>query len=481
MTSMHMLLALFLLSSTASASGTVAVYWNNSALEVIRQEHTPPTEAARSLAMVHSCMYDAWAPYDPAARSTLQDFVERRPAGEFTSENKKKAISYAADRCLADAFPRSGSFIRSKLTALGYDPNDRSTDPSTPSGIGNLVAQKIIEMCHHDGANQLGDLALGEYTDYTGYKPVNGPGRLNDPDHWQPLRIIDRDEFMFQNFLTPFWNHVVPFALTSAGEFRPPPPYSWVNSKRGYVNQAKELIDISANLTDREKVIAEYWSDGPGSVTPPGHWCRIAQYVARRDHLGLDAEVKLFFALANAMFDTSIATWDAKRKYDSVRPITAIHFLFAGKRIRAWGGPHRGTTVMDGSEWKPFQRPATITPPFPEYVSGHSAFSAAAAEVLKRFTGSDFFGGSAYIKTGSSKIEPGSVPAHDQSLSWTTFTAAANQAGLSRRYGGIHFKSGDLTGRKLGRLVGRNAYEKAAKYFNESFPQLSVPRTVVGQ
>jgi hypothetical protein len=278
---------------------------------------------------------------------------------------------------------------------------------------------------------------------------------------------------MIQTFLTPFWNRIVPFALTSADQFRPSPPYSWEKSRDGYIEQATELVEISAHLIDREKVIAEYWADGPGSVTPPGHWCQIAQYISAKNHFDIDTDVKLFFVLTNALFDTSISTWDAKRTYDSVRPITAIHFLFAGKKIQAWAGPYQGTAEMDGAEWRPYQRPATITPPFPEYVSGHSAFSAAAAEVLKLFTGSDAFGDSALIKSGSSKIEPGTVPAKDTVLSWDTFTDAADQAGMSRRYGGIHFKMADLNGRKLGRLAGAQAFKKASNYFNEKPDVLS--------
>lgn len=417
--------------------------------------------------MVHTCIYDAWSAYDPVAQSTIPDISLRRPLSEYTESNKQQAISYAAYRCLADQFPRDLALIKSKLTALGYDPDDTSSDPSHPAGVGNIVAREIIKMCHHDGANQLGDQARGEYEDYTGYKPVNGPNRLNDPDHWQPLRVLDRDQFMFQAFLTPFWSRVTPFALTSADEFRPAPPYSWEKSRNDYVQQARELVDISAHLTDTEKAIAEYWADGPGSDTPPGHWCRFAQFVAARDHLGLDAEVKLFFVLTNALFDASIATWDAKRAYDSVRPITAIHFLFAGKKIRAWAGPHQGTAEMDGAEWRPYQKPATITPPFPEYVSGHSTFSSTAAEILRLFTGSDTFGDSVHIKAGSSKIEPGTVPSQDTVLSWDTFTDAADQAGMSRRFGGIHFKMGDLQGRRLGRLVAAQAYKKALGYFNE--------------
>ena len=213
-------------------------------------------------------------------------------------------------------------------------------------------------------------------------------------------------------------------------------------------------------------MIAEYWSDGPNSEQPPGHWALFAQFVAARDHHSLDDDVKMFFALTNAMFDAGIAAWDGKRTYDSVRPVTAIPILFHGRRIKAWGGPGKGTVEMDGAEWIPYQ-PATFpTPPFPDYVSGHSTFSAAAAEVLKLWTGSDHFGASANIPQGSSRIESGITPAHPLELRWRTFSEAADQAGISRRYGGIHFRAADLAGRLLGRLVAINACRKAQSYFD---------------
>ena len=108
--------------------------------------------------------------------------------------------------------------------------------------------------------------------------------------------------------------------------------------------------------------------------------------------------------------------------------------------------------------------PNVITPPFPEYVSGHSTFSAAAATVLTAFTGSDRFGASAVVPRGSSLVEPGATPSADVTLTWPTFSAAADQAGISRRYGGIHYRSGDLAGRRLGREVGALATGRAFGY-----------------
>jgi hypothetical protein len=133
--------------------------------------------------------------------------------------------------------------------------------------------------------------------------------------------------------------------------------------------------------SSEHKAIAEYWADGPGSETPPGHWCLHAQHVSARDGHGLDEDARLFFALTAALLDAGIASWDAKRTYDSMRPITAIRFLFSGREVLAWGGPGLGPRRIRGEDRQPY----IPTPPFGEYVSGHSTFSAAA--VLAGFTG----------------------------------------------------------------------------------------------
>jgi hypothetical protein len=231
-----------------------------------------------------------------------------------------------------------------------------------------------------------------------------------------------------------------------------------------YVAQARALVDIAATLTEEQKVIAEYWADGPRSELPPGHWNLFAQFVARRDRHGaqehgVDLDVKLFFALTNAILDAGICAWDNKCSFASVRPITAVRYLFRGHRVRSWNG------TIDGAEWFPYQPTFFPTPPFAEYSSGHSNFSAAGAEVVRLFTGSERFGASVRIPAGNSRIESG-VPACDVTLSWATFKEAADQAGISRRYGGIHFLRGDLDARLTGRLAARAAWAKAQTYFN---------------
>src|SRR5260370_12683357 len=147
----------------------------------------------------------------------------------------------------------------------------------------------------------------------------------------------------------------------------------------------------------------------PISETPPGHWdvfaqFYIAQFLSLKYKHDLNHDVKMFFALSNALFDAGIACWDSKRAYDYVRPITAVHYLYTGQQVTAWAGYGKGTQSIDGGQWMPFHEPTIVTPPFPEYVSGHSTFSAAGAYILRQVTGSDLFGDSSTALPGSSPI-----------------------------------------------------------------------------
>jgi hypothetical protein len=223
---------------------------------------------------------------------------------------------------------------------------------------------------------------------------------------------------------------------------------------------------MSATLTDLTKVRAEYWADGPHSETPPGHWILFAGAVCRARGYSLDQCTKLTFTVANAELDASIVAWNAKLHWDYVRPITAVRTRMKGKLVLAWAGPYKGTRLIKGETWTPYQAVTFPTPPFPEYTSGHSTFSGAGARVLQQFTGSDLFGARTTIKPGSSFVEPGATPLLPTVLIWPTFSAARDEAGMSRRYGGIHFPDSDLNGRSSGASVGQNTWAKAQTYFN---------------
>jgi hypothetical protein len=460
--------------------------WNDALLQGVRSSRLGPPMVARALAIAHTCMYDAWAAYDHKAVGTRLGGLLRRPPRERTLANMKQAVSFAAYRAAVDLFPGSASSLFDpRMRELGYAVDDRTTDTSTPTGIGNVAASAVLDFHHRDGANQLGDEPGGApgvpHADYTGYTPANDPmdirepfdpSAVHDPSSWQPLRYADAAaNVVTPGFVGAQWQRVMPFAL-SLGALRSTTGPARYGSAE-YLAQAQSLLDISAGLTDEQKLIAEYWADGPRSELPPGHWNLFAQFVARRDHHGdhehgLERDVKLFFALTNAVSDAGCCAWDNKRAFNSVRPITAIRTLFRGRLVHAWAGPYQGMKPIDGATWSPYQPTTFPTPPFPEYSSGHSNFSAAGAEILRRFTHSDRFAGSVTLPAGSSKVEPGAVPASDITLSWSTFSHAAEQAGISRRFGGIHFEQGDLDARSTGRSAARRVWDKAGVYWEGS-------------
>jgi hypothetical protein len=448
-----------------AASDNLVLQWDEIALQAIRDTPPPPPAAARALAVVHTAIYDAWAAYDALAVDTRQRLrvtpALRQPVAERTLANKEKAISFAAYASLLDLFPTQREAFDRQMTTLGYATD--GSDTSTAAMVGATATQEVLDYRQADGSNQAGNYA--DTCEPACYQPVNSPDSIVDPDRWQPLRLPNGT---VQRFLTPHWRNVTPFALTSAAQFRPDhgPAVSVVGGQPSgkYIQEVDEQLKYSANLTDTQKVIAQYWEDGPGTETPPGHWFLFAQWLSRRDHHTLDVDAKVFFGLGNALLDASITAWDAKRQWDSVRPITAVRWLKRGQLIQAWGGPYQGTKTIRGEDWQPYQKASFPTPPFAEYLSGHSTFSGAGAAVLKSFAG-DKFGMSVTIPAGSSPVEPGAVPAAPMTLTWNSFSSARDQAGYSREYGGIHFEDGDFEARKAGDLAGQQVWTKAKTYF----------------
>jgi hypothetical protein len=426
----------------SSPDDNVVLKWNDQALAAIRLVAPPPPVSARALAIMNTSMYNAWTAYDATAVPTQRAGWARRPEAERLLEYKSMAISYAAERALNNLFPTLSDTFTGFRTALGYTtaPTGQPDDPAT---IGVQAADAVIAARAGDGSNQ-----AGGYADTTGYTPTNPPGQLT----WQPLPG--------QSFAVPHWQQVTPFALSSASQFLPPGP-TVKKSDGSYDKAIKDIISYSAKLDDQTKARAEYWADGPKSEQPPGHWMLFAGAISRKNSQTIDQDAKLNFAVSNALLDAGIAAWHAKRRYDFIRPITAVRTTQAGKTIKAWAGPGQGTKVIPAEQFRSY----IPTPPFPDYVSGHSTFSAAAAQVIRTFTGSDTLNLTSTFAAGSSFVEPGSVPAAPVQLGWSSFTAAAGEAGLSREYGGIHFRDADAHGLNLGRAIGTNTWNKANTYF----------------
>ena len=506
--------------STAYMPSTV-VLWNKAALTAIRTVPPRPTVISRFLYMLHTAMYDAWAVCDETAEPVFLDIPQSSLPAERTEAAKREAVSQAAYRILIHHFGEYETNTRAfstLLDLLGYTPTAGAQSPYDAAEIGWLAAETILESRRYDGSNEENNykqIVSEVYPEL--YVPLNrpdsDPGSADfDPNRWQPLRVptgnivnadlypvvdeTDADSFEDQQFLTPHWGAVEPFALSSGSQFRPPPPPRLgspepFTDSRGitgtsdeiFREQVAEVMEMSANLTDEQKVMAEFWADGPRSETPPGHWNGLAHGISERDAHSIDEDVKLYFALNAALLDAGIAVWDAKRHYDYIRPISAIQYLYSGETIEAWAGPGKGTRPIPAEAWRPYQQADYVTPPFSEYVSGHSTFSAAAAEVFATFTGSDrlFDGktvlyhtdynhdgvpdllGQHIVRINGNLFEES--PSEVVILQWETFSEAADEAGMSRLYGGIHFADGDINGRRLGRKVGSQAFEKAQTYW----------------
>ncbi len=270
---------------------------------------------------------------------------------------------------------------------------------------------------------------------------------------------------------------------------------------------------------DFARVLSEFWADGPTSETPPGHWNVLANYVSDQPSTvkrvgaagpvvdDLEWDVKLYLALNGALHDAAIECWGVKRKYDSVRPISQVRYLgglgqlpqvpglietitaessapderhealadHVGEiAVKVWPGQPTdpltqtgGTRWIRAVEWVPFQRSTFVTPPFASYFSGHSTFSRSAAEVLTAFTGSAYFPGGMgeALAPANHFLQFEIGPSTDVRLQWATYYDAADQAGLSRLYGGIHPRVDDFTGRRMGAQVGASAWEQARRYF----------------
>ena len=279
---------------------------------------------------------------------------------------------------------------------------------------------------------------------------------------------------------------------------------------------------------DYTRVLAEFWADGPASETPPGHWFTILNTVMdhplfERRLWGegteldpLEYDVKAYLALGGAMHDAAITAWSIKGKYDYVRPITAIRYLtsrgqatvedhrfFNPNGIRldpgyielvdsasevvntpramtvkalAWTGntfiddpdiEQAGVDWINPTMWEPYQRPTFVTPNFAGYISGHSTFSAAAATVLEALTGSPFFPGGVgeFVAKKNEFLVFEEGPSEEVVLQWATYHDAAAETSLSRIWGGIHPPIDDIPGRRIGRVVGKDAVRRADSLF----------------
>ena len=404
-------LLLALLATVSFAHGDVVTDWNETALLAIKSDRTAPPKAARALAMMHVAIYDA---VNGITQTHESYFVHGKPAEGASSE---AAAAVAARLILLRLFPAQQA---------AFDATYNKVLRTVPPGEGKRAS---IDWGEHVAQTLLADRAKDGSQATVIYASRNPIGV------WRPT------EPAFAKPALPQWPGVKPFAMISAAQFRPAmPPALNSAAYADDFNKTKELgAKNSTTRTAEQTTIAQFWADGPGTVTPPGHWNVIARELAAQRGNTMDENARLFALLNIAEADAGILCWDCKYACNFWRPITAIQ--------------NADLDENPATEKDPDWTPLLATPPFPEYTSGHSTFSSAGATVLAAFFGSDNI-----PFTTVSEDVPG------VSRSYASFSEAAAEAGMSRIYGGIHFMSanqqGILSGARLGHFVMENFLKK---------------------
>lgn len=404
--------------------GDIVTDWNAAVLNVVRDWTTTsddpyfgrivpsaPPEVARNLAMIHTAMFDAINGVAP--RYSAYHVSEPAPAGASALAAGATA-AYEVARSLYPE-PREQAVWDATLSeSLRLVPDG----PGKRSGIeyGEAVAAAILALRADDGS-----------ASESSYRPADGPGQWNRtaPNFLPPL--------------VPHWGNVRPFAVEDVITYRPPPPPELSSAE--YATAVDEVMRLGrltgSERTAEQTAIARFWVDGAGTATPPGHWNRIATQIAFDRGQSLLENARTLALLNLALADAGIASWDAKYGYDFWRPIDAI-------RRAAEDG---NAETQQDPQWLPL----IITPCFPAYTSGHSSFSGAGAAVLTALYGDNV----AFASRSDGHTGLTQRPLAETTVRhFASFEQAAEEAGMSRIYGGIHFMFDNTTGLDAGRSIG---------------------------
>lgn len=388
-----------------AAHADVVLDWNEVLLDAVRFDKTSPPKAARAMACVNVSIYDAVNGI--LGGHTPYAVTDHAPAGA----SPEAAAVAAASKALVALFPaQQATFDAARAASLAAIPDG----PAKTSGIswGEQVAEAILELRadDHSGATDAWEAPLG------------GGWWLPTPPAFAPP-------------LLPNWPRVTPWAKTSFSQFRqeaPPSPNS-----AEYTAAYREVrrigrIDSPSRTADQTQ-IALFWADGAGTETPPGHWLTIADGVSKERGLSLAENARLFALLSMTVADAAIVSWDIKYAYNNWRPVTGIQ--------------HADQDGNPDTEADPSWLPLIATPPFPSYSSGHSTFSGSSSRLLAHFFGTDAIA----FSTVSDGL-PGVT------RSFTSFSQAAEEAGQSRIYGGIHWQFDNTAGLASGRTLADHVF-----------------------
>jgi hypothetical protein len=354
----------------------------------------------------------------------LNQRLNVHPRIEFVRPPKKANVSFCTNYTMLEVgrhLMPSGFLLDEKKKMLvaayqaAYHYSDR--EMALQVRFATQVARQVLDYAGSDGYNKL--------STYTRYTPRKQEG------YWYPTPPA------YMGAVEPQWATVRPFYLDSATQFAPraPAPFS-KDTTSSFYRQMMEVYEVTRGLSRDQREIAGFWDCNPFAVSfsghvaiglkrisPGGHWMGITGIACRNSGLSLDSAILVHAVVATTLHDAFISCWQEKYTSDRIRPETAIN------------------KYLD-SEWRPLLQ----TPPFPEYSSGHSVVSSAASVVLTNFLGEGF------SFTDTSEIYFGLPERH-----FNSFYEAANEAAISRLYGGIHFRDaceeGFAQGKKVGHFV----------------------------
>lgn len=390
----------FLLST---ALGNPVVEWHALMLDAIRTDTSNPPLASRHLAMLSTALFDCVNAVAPTHQSYL-------PSPEVPPGASAEAAVVAAGREMMRTLHPG---FQGRIEALANRQRSVLGDaPGIPDGLalGRSVALRMLAARSADGSNT-----------EVPYIPSSDPGQ------WR------RTPPFFRPPLSPHWGRVTLFCLPGLDGYRAPPPPALGSPEYAVAfNEVKRLGGAASTArTPEQTVIAQFWSDFSYTAMPPGHWTEIASSIAVERRLDLAETARLLALVDLSQADAAIVCWDIKYRWNLWRPITAI------QRADEDGNP--------GTEADPAWDQLLPSPPFPAYTSGHSTFSGAAAQVLTGFFGTDAVAFTAHSDTLTNVTRR-----------FTSIASCADEVGLSRIYGGIHFPFDNSGGRRSGERIGRH-------------------------
>jgi len=391
--------------------------WYKLVLELVR--HTPtysPPVASRSFAYLGVSVYEAIASGSDELQSLAGQLNGLTPVAPREADKAydeavvvNATMTFAAQNFFTHTGPTGQRALAAMAKKMEMDVSgDLPADVvSRSEDYGRAVAEHILKWSETDGGAVVENMGFP-----LEYKLTEGPA------HWVPTSLIQQQQFP----LLPHWGEVRTFAMPNGASCPvPPPPEYSEDPDSVFFKQALEVYEAVNHGTPEQKAIARFWSDDPMlSPTPPGHWISIALQALDHEDADLDRNVEALALLGVALADGFVGCWDAKYRYDLVRPITYIRRLIDKK-------------------WEAL----LITPPFPEYPSGHSTQSGAAAVVLTQLFGENF------AFEDHTPEADGLMP-----RKFPSFHAAAEEAGISRLYGGIHYRAAIVEGLRQGQCIG---------------------------